>query len=101
MTRDRARHLCIEKLARLIYECVDCTLEGQERADMDWKTAAAYLDAHKDVVNVVACSCWPDTFDSNAFEQTYGEHIYQSAFRLMIRENALPKPPYGTLRCGG
>jgi len=98
MTRDRANYLCVERLARLLYERVDCALVGKKRAYIDWTTAEIYLRGHPNVVNAVVDGCSSDSFDSDAFEQMYGEHIYREAFLPMIWAGDLPRPPYGSLR---
>jgi hypothetical protein len=99
MTRDRARHLCIENLALKLYQSVECKLK--DRAKQDWNTAANYIDAHPEIVDVVAQTCWPDSFDSTAFEHTYGEHIWNQAFKpLICEQGGLQRPPYGRVLYG-
>lgn len=113
--KDAVKEFCVKKLARLLYDYVDCSLS--DRADTDWKTAEAFV---KDNDHLVIRMVWTFTAavlrdqlnEATAIESEALSLRVDCSFKAIERvcgdivcgylfcslQSKLPRPLYGQVR---
>jgi len=112
------RELCIRKLARILYDCVECS--ESDRALIDWRAAEQVVDAnrhfvarmvqvlvddalwgasqrrtYKSGVTVQGVAWLEFKFDPERFEQVCGKAVWDDLYQPMVLSS-----PYTRVRFG-
>ena len=105
MTRETATEYLTRKIAQMIYDTVECSVE--DRAAVDWESAERLVNSNFQwlIGRAIGCPIESDIFANcddplpnemsfETFEMSWGRIIWEN-FRGL--RSKLPRPPYGNI----
>lgn len=98
-TYEQVREFCIQKLARILYDCVVCSHSARDK--LDWFTAQKFVDGNKATVDDIrecfqrAIAMLPaeQVQDFEAFDRVCGRAVWDKLYQPLQRALQLPYRP--------
>ena len=101
------RRFCVEKLARILYDCVACS--GGDRALLDWLTAERFVLANQDRVDLIVAMYRAELITTKrgesfaSFDRLCGRAVWDGFYQPLRKELRLSLgdvPYYTHIRFG-